>query len=103
MIAEPAAMCHASDAILSKRVVQSLPRRVNTFSEHWPGELEPDSRRILFSCIQRAPFGDLSIKVAKAGSMKPGKRALMPTGDFDIRQAEEPTVALAAGALQRNL
>ena len=30
MIADPAPMCHASAAIFLKRLVQSLPRRVNT-------------------------------------------------------------------------
>jgi hypothetical protein len=30
MIAEPALMCQASSAIFLKRLVQSLPRRVNT-------------------------------------------------------------------------
>jgi hypothetical protein len=32
MIAEPALMCQASSAIFRKRVVQSLPRRVNTLT-----------------------------------------------------------------------
>src|SRR4051812_34328255 len=35
--------------------------------------------------IHRVPFGDLAIDVAKAGSMKPGRRALMPAADFGIR------------------
>ena len=32
MIAEPALMCQASSAIFLKRLVQSLPRRVNTLT-----------------------------------------------------------------------
>jgi hypothetical protein len=61
MIAEPALMCHASDATFLKRSVQSLPYRVKTWtaaSLRWTWTLYPSN---LISCPHRSPAGTLSI------------------------------------------
>jgi|GraSoiStandDraft_9_1057307.scaffolds.fasta_scaffold1480414_1 hypothetical protein len=61
-------------AILRKRLVQSLPRRVNTFttaSFRWT--LDTVTVELDFmDPYHRRPFGTVSTEVADAGSMKPG-------------------------------
>jgi hypothetical protein len=72
MIAEPALMCQASSAIFLKRLVQSLPRRVNTRMVSLARCTCTRYPSNLISWTQRLPVGTRSIDDASPGSIKPG-------------------------------